>query len=199
MNHSRGIPGGNQINGGMALIIKVSVQSPVPHPSKGNGLSGNIPGWFQMIITVKEIFSQDQTAGLTAGITADITDGASGVFHQKLFCTRITVTAGRLDCRRFMYVTLPITRWVRRIIAINILVLAAGMIFLDYRVTAWSLISGIFLSSFCFSSLGVLLASPAVKSPSNIMMLSSLVRFPLIFISGIFIPLSELSPAGRIL
>jgi len=84
-------------------------------------------------------------------------------------------------------------------IAINILVLAAGIIFLDYRVTAWSLIVGMLLSSFCFSSLGVLLASPAVKSPSNIMMLSSLIRFPLIFISGIFIPLSELSVVGRIL
>jgi ABC-2 type transport system permease protein len=84
-------------------------------------------------------------------------------------------------------------------IIINIIVLTAGIIFLDYKVTVWSLLVGILLSSFCFSSLGVLLASPAVKSPSNIMMLSSLVRFPLIFISGIFIPLSELSPAGRIL
>ena len=84
-------------------------------------------------------------------------------------------------------------------IAINILVLAGGIIFLDYKITVWSLIVGMLLSSFCFSSLGVLLASPAVKSPSNIMMLSSVVRFPLIFISGIFIPLSELSMAGRIL
>ena len=84
-------------------------------------------------------------------------------------------------------------------IMINIFVLAGGLVFLDYKVTVWSLILGILLASFCFSSLGVLLASPAARSPSNIMMLSSVVRFPLIFISGIFIPLSDLAPAGKVL
>ena len=49
------------------------------------------------------------------------------------------------------------------------------------------------LGSFTFASLGTLLASPTTNNPSNIMMLSSLVRLPLIFISGIFIPLSQLS------
>jgi len=53
--------------------------------------------------------------------------------------------------------------------------------------------------SLCFASLGVLLASPSVKSPPNIMMFSSLVRFPLIFISGVFIPLNELQGIGRYL
>ena len=38
-----------------------------------------------------------------------------------------------------------------------------------------------------------LLSSPALSNPSNVMMLSSLVRLPLIFVSGIFIPLSQLS------
>ncbi|MFP4655778.1 MAG: ABC transporter permease [Methanohalobium sp.] len=61
------------------------------------------------------------------------------------------------------------------------------------------LILSLVLGSLCFASLGVLLASPSSQSPSNIMMLSSLVRFPLIFISGIFIPIQELESAGRIL
>jgi ABC-2 type transport system permease protein len=55
------------------------------------------------------------------------------------------------------------------------------------------------LGTLCFASLGVLLASPSVRSPSHIMMFSSLIRFPLIFISGIFIPLQELQGTGRIL
>ncbi|MBN1785942.1 MAG: ABC transporter permease [Candidatus Methanofastidiosa archaeon] len=55
------------------------------------------------------------------------------------------------------------------------------------------------LGSLCFSGLGVLLASPSVKSPANIMMFSSLIRFPLIFISGIFIPFSELNGIGMYL
>ena len=54
------------------------------------------------------------------------------------------------------------------------------------------------LGTFCFASLGVALASPSVRSPSHIMMFSSLIRFPLIFISGIFIPLQDLQGAGRI-
>jgi ABC-2 type transport system permease protein len=49
-----------------------------------------------------------------------------------------------------------------------------------------------FLGNVCFAALGVLISAPAGRSPPNIMMLSSLVRFPLIFISGIFIPLAEL-------
>ncbi len=53
------------------------------------------------------------------------------------------------------------------------------------------------LGAATFSTLGVLIASPATASPSSIMMLSSLIRFPLIFISGIFIPLYEMSEPLR--
>jgi ABC-2 type transport system permease protein len=49
------------------------------------------------------------------------------------------------------------------------------------------------LGSITFAALGTLLASPTTDNPSNIMMLSSLVRLPLIFISGIFIPLGQLT------
>jgi ABC-2 type transport system permease protein len=48
------------------------------------------------------------------------------------------------------------------------------------------------MGSLTFASLGTLLASPASETPSNIMMYSNLVRLPLIFVSGIFIPLSQL-------
>ena len=53
------------------------------------------------------------------------------------------------------------------------------------------------LGNLCFASLGVLLSSPAGRVPANIMMLAALVRFPLIFISGVFIPISELPDAAR--
>ncbi len=58
---------------------------------------------------------------------------------------------------------------------------------------------GIILASLCFSIMGLLLSSPPTGTPSNIMMLSSLVRFPLVFISGIFLPLSELPFWGRVM
>jgi ABC-2 type transport system permease protein len=54
------------------------------------------------------------------------------------------------------------------------------------------LIPALVLGALTFASLGTLLASPATDTPSNIMMYSNLVRLPLIFVSGIFIPLSQL-------
>ena len=84
-------------------------------------------------------------------------------------------------------------------IAINLIILGIGLIFLHYSLNVLLLASGMLLGAFCFSSLGVLLASPSVSNPSYIMMVSSLIRFPLIFISGILIPLDRLHGTGRIL
>jgi ABC-2 type transport system permease protein len=84
-------------------------------------------------------------------------------------------------------------------IMINLIVLLAGLIFLNYSLNIVILIAGVLLGAFCFSTFGVLLASPSTPNPSNIMMLSSLIRFPLIFISGIFIPLENLQGIGKIL
>ncbi|NYT17120.1 MAG: ABC transporter permease, partial [Methanomicrobiales archaeon] len=53
------------------------------------------------------------------------------------------------------------------------------------------------LGTATFATLGTLLASPAADTPSTVMMLSTLVRLPLIFISGIFIPLADLGGAAQ--
>ncbi|MBC8472231.1 MAG: ABC transporter permease [Planctomycetes bacterium] len=82
-------------------------------------------------------------------------------------------------------------------IIVNIIVLVIGLLFFNYSINILFLFFGILLASFCFSSLGVLLASPSASSPSHIMMFSSLIRFPLIFISGIFIPLGNLQGIAR--
>jgi len=84
-------------------------------------------------------------------------------------------------------------------IIINMIVLIVGLIIFNYSINIFFLLFGVLLASFCFSSLGVLLASPSVRSPSHIMMFSSLIRFPLIFISGIFVPLENLQGTGRVL
>ncbi|MGM0568513.1 MAG: ABC transporter permease [Elusimicrobiota bacterium] len=82
---------------------------------------------------------------------------------------------------------------------LNIAVMAAGLLFIDYSINILSLASGILIGSFTFSSLGVLVASPPATSPSHIMMFSSLVRFPVVFISGIFIPLKDMSGIAEVL
>jgi ABC-2 type transport system permease protein len=58
---------------------------------------------------------------------------------------------------------------------------------------------GMVLAAFCFSSFSVLLSAyPPTDVPSTVMMISNLVKFPLIFISGVFIPIWELKDWGRI-
>ncbi|HRR89022.1 MAG TPA: ABC transporter permease [Methanoculleus sp.] len=56
--------------------------------------------------------------------------------------------------------------------------------------------SAVLLAAVCFSAIGMLLAVPPTNVPSNIMMLSSLLKFPLVFISGIFIPLEQMPAWG---
>ena len=55
-----------------------------------------------------------------------------------------------------------------------------------------TLLAAIVIAAVCFSAVGMLLAVPPTNTPSNIMMLSSLVKFPLVFISGIFVPLEQM-------
>jgi len=59
--------------------------------------------------------------------------------------------------------------------------------------------SAVLLAAVCFSALGMLLAVPPTNVPSNIMMLSSLLKFPLVFISGIFVPLEQMPAWGTAL
>jgi ABC-2 type transport system permease protein len=59
---------------------------------------------------------------------------------------------------------------------------------------------GLVLSNFCFASFSILLSAyPPTDNPATIMMLSSMIKFPLVFISGVFIPLGELPVWGRII
>jgi ABC-2 type transport system permease protein len=56
---------------------------------------------------------------------------------------------------------------------------------------------GVVLGALSFAALGVLLAAPPTNGPSQVMMLSNLVRLPLIFVSGVFMPFSQMPGWGR--
>jgi ABC-2 type transport system permease protein len=61
------------------------------------------------------------------------------------------------------------------------------------------LVLGMVLAAFCFSAFSVLLSAyPPTDVPSTVMMISNLVKFPLVFISGVFIPIWDLQDWGRI-
>ncbi|KXA94983.1 hypothetical protein AKJ36_01760 [candidate division MSBL1 archaeon SCGC-AAA259I07] len=59
------------------------------------------------------------------------------------------------------------------------------------------LVLGLVLGSFCFSAIGVLMAALPTDTTADVMMLATLVKFPIIFVSGIFIPVSQLPGWGQ--
>lgn len=50
----------------------------------------------------------------------------------------------------------------------------------------------ILLGSFCFSAMGLLFSAPKFNAPSDVMMIASVVKFSMVFVSGVFVPLAEL-------
>jgi ABC-2 type transport system permease protein len=82
---------------------------------------------------------------------------------------------------------------------ISVIVGAVGIVLLGLSVTNVVLLAVLFvLGNACFAAMGELLSSTGGRVPSNVMMLSSLVRFPLIFISGVFISLSDMTGLGLV-
>jgi len=62
----------------------------------------------------------------------------------------------------------------------------------------WTLLmSAIILGAVCFSAIGILFSVPPTAVSQNIMLISTLVKFPLIFVSGIFMPIEEMPLAGQ--
>ena len=55
----------------------------------------------------------------------------------------------------------------------------------------------IILASLCFASLGVVFSIPPTNLPATVNMIASVVKFPVIFISGIFVPLDQLPSWGQ--
>jgi ABC-2 type transport system permease protein len=63
-----------------------------------------------------------------------------------------------------------------------------------------ALFFGLIIANLCFAALSVLLSAyPPTDVPATSMMLSSLVKFPLVFISGVFIPVEQLPQWGAII
>jgi ABC-2 type transport system permease protein len=85
-------------------------------------------------------------------------------------------------------------------IAVSVVPLLVGLLGLQVSLAnAGMLLTGIVLTSLVFSAFGLVFASIPTRSVGNIMMPSTLVRWPLMFISGVFIPLGELAPWARVL
>jgi ABC-2 type transport system permease protein len=83
-------------------------------------------------------------------------------------------------------------------LGIALVPLCAGLILFPAPIISIApLIAGILLTSFCFATMGTLFAAYPTESPGDIMSMLNLVRLPLIFVSGVFIPLDQIPAAAR--
>ena len=77
--------------------------------------------------------------------------------------------------------------------------LVAGLLLFGTPVISFApLIAGIILTSFCLATMGTLFAAYPTESPGDIMSMLNLVRLPLIFISGVFIPIESIPSIGQV-
>jgi ABC-2 type transport system permease protein len=58
---------------------------------------------------------------------------------------------------------------------------------------------GVILAALCFSSMALIFSFPPASSPSTIMMLSALVKFPLVFVSGVFMPVAGMPAWAKVI
>jgi ABC-2 type transport system permease protein len=83
-------------------------------------------------------------------------------------------------------------------IAVSIVPLLVGLLWLRVSLADAALLAAaIVLGSMAFSAFGLVFASIPTRSVGSIMMPSTLIRWPLLFISGIFVPLGEMAPWAR--
>ena len=61
----------------------------------------------------------------------------------------------------------------------------------------WLLVPGVILGSFSFSALGLIFGSIPTRNPGDVQMPSTLLRWGLLFISGVFVPLAEMGAVAR--
>jgi len=84
-------------------------------------------------------------------------------------------------------------------LAISVIPLFIGLLWFETQIISLiALIAGLSLASYCFATLGIMFASFPTENPGDIMMLLNFVRLPLIFISGLYIPIGSLPAWGQI-
>jgi ABC-2 type transport system permease protein len=82
-------------------------------------------------------------------------------------------------------------------IAISIVPIAIAIVFGVTITSLLALILAIITGSVCFSTMALLFSIAPVSGPQYTQMLSTLIKFPLLFISGVFVPLNSLPEAAR--
>ena len=83
-------------------------------------------------------------------------------------------------------------------IAVSSIAVIIGILFLDASIAQPALmIAGIIIGSFTFSTMGLIFGSIPTRNPGDVQMPSTLIRWVLLFVSGVFVPLAEMSTTAR--
>ena len=83
-------------------------------------------------------------------------------------------------------------------VAVSALALVAGVIIFGASIVhPWLLVAGVLLGAFAFSALGLIFGSIPTRNPGDVQMPSTLLRWGLLFISGVFVPLPEMGAVAR--
>ncbi|HDO20309.1 MAG TPA: ABC transporter permease, partial [Candidatus Bathyarchaeota archaeon] len=83
---------------------------------------------------------------------------------------------------------------------ISIIPIIVGFFFFNSLISDFAaLLAGMVLSALCFATMGIMFASIPGQNPGQVMMPLNFVRLPLLFISGIFIPIKDLPSWAQII
>lgn len=74
----------------------------------------------------------------------------------------------------------------------SVVVIVFSIFLLGFSILSWQLLAAIVLGSFCFACIGLLISVPPTDRPSETMVINTLIKFPLLFISGVFVPIDQL-------
>jgi len=84
-------------------------------------------------------------------------------------------------------------------IGISVIPIAIGAVFFGSQVTEpLAVVAGMILSAFAFAAMGMMFASLPGQGPGQVLMPLNFVRIPLLFVSGVFIPVTDLPYWGQI-
>ena len=85
-------------------------------------------------------------------------------------------------------------------IAVSVVALVVGVTVFGATVSSPGfLMTGVIIGSFSFSTLGLIFGSIPTRNPGDVQMPSTLLRWGLLFISGVFVPLTEMGGVARAL
>jgi ABC-2 type transport system permease protein len=84
-------------------------------------------------------------------------------------------------------------------LTIGIIPLIIGLVWFETQIVSLlALIIGLTLASLCFATMGIMFASFPTENPGDVMLLLNFVRLPLVFISGLYIPIESLPDWGQV-